>query len=257
MKIGVLIPCTSNKRDWANMMDTYLLHFTLKTFLATCCTDHQYVFYIGHDADDRIFADRDQHRAVLMFKKAYPIDIKFVVMDAQRGHWTKMWNQLFQQAYSEECEYFYQCGDDIIFHTRGWVSDSIRTLQRRDNIGITGPRNNNGRILTQGFVSRRHMEIFGYFFPEEIFNWCCDDWYNWVYQPDHLYILENHFSSNQGGQPRYDVNDNPTFYDDLKKNTEELRSATYEMALNDRNKVVNYVKQLKGSALKHRFSLLM
>ena len=56
-----------------------------------------------------------------------------------------------------------------------------RKLEENNNIGLTGPINNNSSILTQAFVSRRHMLIFGWFFPEEIKNWYCDDWYNIIY----------------------------------------------------------------------------
>ena len=55
--------------------------------------------------------------------------------------------------------YFYQCGDDINFKGNNGVNDSKKNLQDNNNIGLTGPINN--RILTQAFVSRKHMEIFG------------------------------------------------------------------------------------------------
>ena len=32
-----------------------------------------------------------------------------------------------------------------------------------NDLGLAGPINNNNRILTQAFVSRKHMEIFGWF----------------------------------------------------------------------------------------------
>ena len=101
-----------------------------------------------------------------------------------------MWNVLFKKAYEDGCDYFYQCGDDICFKTEGWVNDCIKTLIKNRNIGLTGPINNNSSILTQAFVSRKHMEIFGWFFPKEIKNWCCDDWYNMVYYPKYLYPLK-------------------------------------------------------------------
>ena len=61
-------------------------------------------------------------------------------------------------------------------------------------------------LQTQTFVSRKHMEIFGYMFPEEIKNWCCDDWYNMIYTPSHFFPLTQHYCSNDGGAPRYIVN---------------------------------------------------
>ena len=61
-----------------------------------------------------------------------------------------------------------------------------------NNIGLAGPINNN-RILTQAFVSRKHMEIFDCFFKRNK-NWCCDDYINMVYHPAYLYPLHNHLA---------------------------------------------------------------
>ena len=35
MKIGLIIPVTSNKRNWKTIEETYLYNYTLKTFLLT------------------------------------------------------------------------------------------------------------------------------------------------------------------------------------------------------------------------------
>ena len=97
------------------------------------------------------------------------VNFEFIEMkDVAKGHLTKMWNILFQKAYDESFEYFFQCGDDIVFTTKNWVMDCIEILRKNNDIGLTGPINNNMRILTQAFVSRKHMEIFGWFFPEEL-----------------------------------------------------------------------------------------
>ena len=48
MKIGLLIPSTSNGRnEWKTYKDTYLYNSTLKTFLLTYDQEHEYIFYIG------------------------------------------------------------------------------------------------------------------------------------------------------------------------------------------------------------------
>ena len=96
-------------------------------------------------------------------------------------------------------------------------------LKKYDGIGLTGPINNNNRILTQSFVSRKHMEIFGFYFPEELINWGIDDWYNYVYQPNYFYPLKNHFCSNDGGAPRYDIDGDPEFMNDYQRNVYNLR----------------------------------
>ena len=139
---------------------------------------------------------------ILRFNMAFKnVDFEFIHMEnVKKGHLTKMWNILFKKAYDEDCDYFFQCGDDIQFTTKGWVSDCISLLQRNNNIGVSGPINNNARILTQTFVHRKHMEIFNFYFPERIINWCIDDWINLVYKGD--YFLQTLYS--QFTNIRYD-----------------------------------------------------
>ena len=238
MRIGILIPCTSKGRDWATMRDTYLFHYTLKTFLATCCPSHTYVFYLGYDQDDLLFSSNAQQDYLRIFEKMYPIRFQFVSLDDPPGYLTRMWNRLFRIAYDEGCDYFFQCGDDILFKTRGWITDSIEALQSHGDIGITGP-DNQTRILTQVFVSRKHMEIFGQFFPESIVNWGCDDWYNWVYE-DYLYPLR-HVCTNEGGPPRYVINHDEFFDEDRTRSLRELRERVFRLAIRDREKIDKYL----------------
>ena len=140
---------------------------TLKTFLYTYNREYKYIFYIGIDKDDRIFDNIENQKIISRYSLVFPnIEIKFIRMDnVKKGHVTKMWNILFNDAFSNNCDYFYQCGDDIEFKTTGWIRDCINKLQDNNNIGLTGPINNNSRILTQAFVSRKHMEIFWLVFP--------------------------------------------------------------------------------------------
>ena len=99
---------------------------------------------------------------------------------------------------------------------------------------MTGPINNNARILTQSFVSRRHMEIFGFFFPEEIINWCCDDWINEVYIGLNMfYPLYSHLCINVGGNPRYEINNNPSFMLNYTESVKNLRDNTKKISSRD------------------------
>lgn len=244
MKIALLIPCTSNNRsEWNNINDTYLYNLTLKTFLLTMNKEHEYVFYIGYDESDRIFSNKKEQDVLHNINKAFNnINFIFVKLNVEKGYLTKMWNILFKQAHSDNCEYFYQCGDDIHFHTKGWVNDCITILKSHKNIGISGPINNNQRILTQAMFCRTHMDIFGFLFPESIKNWCCDDWYNWTYQPNYFFPMTNHFCSNNGGQPRYVINNDINFKNNFNQNTEYLRKQTYNLAIKHRQKIIKYVK---------------
>jgi hypothetical protein len=246
MKIGLIIPCTSKKRNWDSIKESYIYNYTLKTFIRTCDKEHEYIIYIGYDNNDRIFSVKEQQNLLKKYSEIFLfLKIEFIEMNAPPGHLTKMWNDLYKVAYDDGCDYFYQCGDDIDFKTNGWINMCIQTLMMHNNIGLTGPYNNN-RILTQAFVSREHMNIFGYFFPENILNWCCDDWYNWVYQPNFFFPLMDYVCINMGGEPRYVIDNNPTFKTrNFKNNLNELREKTYKQALEDRCKITKYLDDLK------------
>ena len=251
-KVAFLIITTSHKRDnWVTIKDSYLHNMTLKTLLLTQDKEHDYKFYIGIDANDRIFDKKDQQEQITRFSKVFPnLEFEFIVYDNNKipkGHHTIMWNILFKKAYDDGFDYFYQCGDDIIFRTNGWINDSIKMLKSKNNIGLTGPINNNNRILTQSFVSRKHMEIFGWYFPREIKNWCCDDWYNMVYRPNYLYPLNNHFAENRGGEPRYDINNDRKFTGGgnqmvFSMNLQKLRHETQQLANEHKKLIEKYIK---------------
>ncbi len=125
-----------------------------------------------------------------------------------------MWNILFKKAYEDGYDYFYQCGDDIHFNTQNWINDCIAVLRKNNNIGVAGPisTNLNRLLLTQSFVSRKHMEIFGYYFPPEILNWYCDDWISDVYKNDYFFRFIHHIAPNMGGEERYRVERDKTQY---------------------------------------------
>jgi hypothetical protein len=216
MKIGILIPTTSNGRNWTSYRETYLYNITLKSFLLSTLFEknqqkHSYTFYIGIDRHDRIL-DTDEYkfelnRLIAIFN-VDNIEIKYFYTDGiMKGHLTLMWNRLFDHALKDGNDYFFQCGDDIEFKTKGWIDACIKTLQMNNDIGLTGPHNNNSRILTQSFVSRKHYDLFGYYFPEEIINWFCDDWINEVYRGLNAFFpLNEHLCINIGGEPRYKIN---------------------------------------------------
>jgi len=210
MKIALLIPSTSNGRDWKTIEESYLYKHTLKSFLLTYDKEHKYKFFIGIDRNDKIYDNNDNIKKIHRFVSVMiNIELEFVYMDnIKKGHLTVMWNKLFETAYNQEYDYFFQCGDDIQFITSNWVQTCINKQQLNNNIGVTGPIDiNNTRLLTQSFVSRKHMELFGYYFPPEIINWYCDDWINEIYKKmNKFYPLPDKVCKNMGGNPRYNIN---------------------------------------------------
>ena len=245
-KIGMLLIATSRGRDWKTIKESYLYRIFLKSFLLMMNKEYKYVIYVGIDKDDPLLDNEANQRVFKNFSKVFTnVEFDFIIFDKniKKGHHTAMWNIVHKKAYEENCDYFYQCGDDITFQTKGWTRDCITELQKHNNIGLTGPTNNNSRILTQSFVSRKHMEIFGWYFPEEILNWTDDDWYNYVYQPNYFYPLDNHFCSNDGGAPRYHINNNSHFHDNFQMNLQELRNKAYQLAQKHKILIKNYIEK--------------
>lgn len=243
MKVALLIPSTSKGRDWKTFQETYLFKHTVKTFLLTYNKEHEYKFFIGIDENDPIYDNEEVKTQIQRFISIMKnVEIEFIYMtNIPKGHLTVMWNRLYDEALGQNYEYFFQCGDDIEFHTSNWVNDCILTLEKTKGVGLVGPINNNPRILTQSFVSRKHKDIFGYFFPPEIINWFCDDWINEVYKKiGHFYPLNNHFCNNIGGQPRYEINNESDFRNDIQKNMQRVREQCMSIVNKDYIKFKRY-----------------
>ena len=216
----MLIPTTSVKRNWKGLSETTLYNIFLRSFTETYCSQYKYIIYLIIDDDDAIFGrTKTQGEIIKIVSKFKNISVQFVSSkNITKGWVTKMWNKAFKIAYDDKCDYFYQCGDDILLQSKKWVTNSIDKLKKHNNIGLTGPLDigriqvggqdsapgGNRFIQTQSFVSRKHREIFGYFFPEEIKNWYCDDWITNLYYPKYYYQIENTVL-NIGGPPRYEV----------------------------------------------------
>lgn len=229
--IGLTIPMTSHGQKWVDYRESYLINIFLPSFMETYSPEYNYRFYLGIDEDDPLFSRLDQQNAIKeYFEQQLHLTPEFVIFRGiEKGYLTKMWNILAMKAYLDHCDYFYFCGDDILFLHQGWVEQCVITLIQHRNFGITGPVNKNGNvnILTQIFVSRYHLDIFGYAFPEEIKNWYLDDWINLVYSPCYVYRLENYHCYNQGGKERYNIVD--------------ANNLCRELVIRDRVKVQHYI----------------
>jgi hypothetical protein len=204
-KVAVIIPSTSKTRNWSSPTDS-LLYNMINSFKQTTNDNFEYKLYIGYDYDDSFYNNTDN----ITFYENQGIPIEFIQINVEKGHVTKMWNILAMQACKDGFEYLYACGDDIIFYNNGWIDECVNLLLRNNNIGLTGPLTDNGNtaILTQCFVHRTHLDIFNFFYPEDIINWYCDDWINFVYRDRGLvYKLpsDKYMCSNSGGSSRYKI----------------------------------------------------
>ena len=220
-KIGILIPSTTKGLNCESYKDAYLYKLFLKSFIKTYDKkynekDIQYTIYVVVDDDDEIYSKENEKNKIISFIQLVKnVSIQFLSSKGIPKGWvTKMWNCAFKKAYDDGCDFFYQCGDDIEFLDNEWVIDCIKAMEKNKNTGITGPIDwgreqhkiitGNGKfILTQTFVSRKHMDHFGFYFPEEIKNWFCDDWITYVYISKKKYWPIKKRIFNKGGDPRY------------------------------------------------------
>lgn len=203
MSVALLIPTSSKYKSWEKFSDSFLSLFFLKSFK----TELPVKIFLGVDQDDPFYTKSE---VLEDMKTQIKFDFHITrYQNVEKGHLTKMWNILFDTAYRDEnINYFFQCGDDIFFQD-DWLTKGVEKLRENNDIGIVGPIDlNNTKLLTNVLVSRKHMEIFGYFFPEEIRNWYCDDWINNVYAlRGRLYRVEGYYIENKGGKERYTPNE--------------------------------------------------
>lgn len=211
MKIAVIIPTTSNKQIWNNYTDSFLLN-SIKCFIKTASANFEYKIFVGYDHDDQFYCDNKNKYIEEINSQTYHdfiLTIDFIPLTVKKGHLTKMWNILANEAIEWGAEYLYQCGDDIQYSCKGWIESCVNILKNHNNIGLTGPKNINGNthILTQSFVHKNHVIKLGYYFPEEIQNWFCDNWINLLYKFNNsiYYIPDIYYCINSGGEERYNI----------------------------------------------------
>lgn len=213
MKVAFMIPITSRGKNWKSINESYLITSTLKTFIETKSDNIEYGFYLGFDSDDPLFSK--EINIILLEKLFEKINVKLNItkyMNIPKGHLTIMWNILYKKAYDDNYDYFYQCGDDIIFKNKNWINETINMLKKNNDIGVSGPKNWDRDILTQTMVSRKHYEIFGFLFPESIINWYCDDWLSNVYKPNYYTVVSDNIAENICTHGRYPIINNTDNY---------------------------------------------
>jgi len=201
--IAVLVPTTSRGRRLRGAADTDLLRVLLPSLLRTATWDGSlaYRLYVGYDAGDPYFdtgGAADVAAAIRRLVGDRPLALALRRCEGTAHSPVAVWNHLFADAYAEGCDFFYQLGDDLALETAGWAREFPAALMLNPvepGLAVTGPVDrghclNDGRlkldVLTQSFVSRRHMEIFATYYPAAFRNWWSDDWITRVYAPEHL-----------------------------------------------------------------------
>ena len=224
MKIAVIIPVTSNKCNFISFKDTDLFNILFKSFFTTYNLNHEYKFYLGIDSDDKFYQDNTVQNDINKFINVMKnTSIEFLTIDSSnKGNVCFIWNELFKKAYEDNYDYFVQIGSDIYFQDKDWVNACIDILKQNKDIGVVGMTdqgrkkyNPNDTLLTQSFVSRKHMEIFKFYYPVEFKNWYIDDWISEIYEKDLKKFIIPHRIYNCGGPPRYDIYGDRTLCDKM------------------------------------------
>ena len=206
MKVAILIPSTTNNREWNCITDTYL-YKSIISFVSRYNSEYEYKFYVGIDKDDKIYNDKEQRQKIYELCRTWKnINFQFYPFneDIPKGHVSIMWNILYRKAIEEFNDYFWITGDDIIYMSDGWLDRCITALKSTNNLGAAGCFNGNSQILTQFLVSQTHYAIFNFAYNPKIKNWWVDNHLHELYSPTFLHIVAGS-CINAGGEPRYTV----------------------------------------------------
>ncbi|KAL7540715.1 hypothetical protein ACHAXR_011304 [Thalassiosira sp. AJA248-18] len=82
-------------------------------------------------------------------------------------------NEMMRDAYEDGAEYMVRVNDDTEFVTLGWITHGVQTLLGFEppNVGVVGPtcKQGNTKIMTHDMVHRSHLEIFGEYYPIQVY----------------------------------------------------------------------------------------
>ena len=214
IKIGLIIPVTSNKRNYTDIQDIDFIRFLLPSFKNHMNSSGMYIynFYLGYDHDDQYYVDNKEE--IINYLQTQSLYITFTLLPIynKKSKLSEIWTELAFYAIQSGNVYLYQLGDDIEFYDSNWEYYFIKQLEIWNNIGVVGPLDlNNRRLLTQSFVHKTHVEIFNHYFPKEIKNLYVDNWienvYKSVFKNRSLKFL-NISVKNSGGDVRYKIDKN-------------------------------------------------
>ena len=193
-KICMIIPSTSNERNWNNFDDTYLNNILFKNI------PDNIELFIGYDYDDILYSKPENRPDKINNNNINWISFyKF-----EKGNVCAIWNELAKISLSKGYEYMFICGDDILLpEDKEWINTFIYKLKENNNVGYTAGYSNNNNIPTQFLLHKTHVNIYGWIFPPQIKNWFCDDFLYGLYGDRFGNWLKEYNLFNCGGKPRY------------------------------------------------------
>ncbi len=215
-KIALLIPTTSRNQAIGVIQELPFFKWLLPTLLSSLTTEektqHTITVFLGFDDNDGLYNNLNilgHIQLEFQYNTANTnLTLQLIKCDGTNNDPVKVWNILHNIAFNGGFDYFYQLGDDIQFLTSGWLTTFINALPA-NNIGIVGGFDINpmrpGNLITQSFTNRKHMEIFGFYYPSAFTNWHSDNWIQNVYG-DKSILFPDVKIKNAGGPPKYAIN---------------------------------------------------
>lgn len=237
VKIAMLIPVCSRYQSYTKLEDSPLFRVFLPNFYRTKELEgYKYKMFIGYDDDDAFYKSHQER----IKSSVKGIETDVVMLRNCQHHPVRAWNQLFDRAYDQGFDYYFQIGDDVGLQTAGWTVRFVEYLRSQQNIGTIGPcepmnywgRKRAGkRIVNEtNFVHKTHFDIFGYFFYPDIRNWYCDDWITFVYGEKYARMDTATLCTNEVKGERYYITECP----EIERYVEYGKS-TLERFLKERN----------------------
>jgi len=227
MNIAILVPVCSRGQNYTNLSSTPFLKYLLPSFLKYKDDAYTYTFFIGYDNTDKFYSEN----IYLLPDMCNNIDMKLVELNGCEHKPAKAWNMLFNEAISDDFDYFYQIGDDVIIESP-WTNIFVTILEESKNIGVVGAchlqnylqRKNGGMpaVIENAFVHKTHFHIFGTFFDKRIDNWFCDNWITEIYKPDFSNHLNDLFVKNMIIDNRYEIKIQPEIDKYVREGKERL-----------------------------------
>lgn len=172
-KTVFIIPSTSKNMDYKSIESCSLFNI-LYNSLKKLNNISNYTFLIGVDDDDEFYNNN-----IELLKCTLPENFYFHSLHNFDKSYVCIVNQLANIALEKySAEYIYLFADDLEVYDLDFIeNDFIPYFKKNKDICLGwGIDQNNLQLCTHPFVSKKHVEILGYFYPPEIKNWYCDNW---------------------------------------------------------------------------------
>lgn len=186
--IGILIPLCSRNQNWKNVNDIDFFSVFQAYFYQSISGKYTYRFYFAIDENDQFLIENQDK---IKMKLNANLDSIHIMPKSLNKNPYGIWNKLLEIAVND-CDYFYQCGSDIMMGTKGWDDYFIKQLKKYNNVGFIGgvdkqfwlerALRNLDQILENVFFHKTHYDIFKRFINPEFKTWFGDDYLSQLYR---------------------------------------------------------------------------